>query len=80
MNLATYLSERKISDARFAELIGVSQVAVTRYATGKRVPRPEHMKRIREVTAGQVTPDDFFREGAAPRAPRRSRAAEADAA
>lgn len=60
MKLASYLQANEISHEAFAEKIGTSQVAVTRYAMGKRTPRREIMVKIAHVTDGQVGPADFF--------------------
>lgn len=63
MKLADYLSSVNLSHEHFAGLIGVEQATVTRYVNGQRYPRPEILARIREVTSGQVTPNDFVGEG-----------------
>jgi predicted transcriptional regulator len=60
MKLADYLSDRKISQAEFAHLIGATQAAISRYCDHKRMPRTEHLIRIRKVTGGTVTADDFL--------------------
>lgn len=60
MTLADYLTTKKISQAEFAQLIGVSQVAVSRYASGQRMPRRNWLLKIREVTGGLVNGDDFL--------------------
>lgn len=63
-----------MSRAAFGALIGVTEVAVTRYVNGARIPRPAKMALIEKVTKGAVKPNDFFakpfsrpakREGAA---------------
>lgn len=60
MKLAAFLAERGMSRADFATAVGVSHVAITRYIAGQRMPRMEHLCRIREVTGGAVTADDFM--------------------
>ena len=59
MKLADYLSQNKLSEAEFAEQIGVSQAAVNRYKRG-RTPSPEQMREIIAKTGGAVQPNDFF--------------------
>lgn len=59
MKLATYLAAHEITYAAFAETIGVSVFAVSKYARGKRVPRASIMARIKAASAGAVTADDF---------------------
>jgi predicted transcriptional regulator len=60
MTLADYLAMKKISQAEFAQSIGVSQVAVSRYASGQRMPRRNWLLKIRDVTGGLVTGNDFL--------------------
>ncbi len=60
MKLAAYLKGRKITQEAFAELLGVSQGDVSRYAAGTRMPRPGIMAKITAATHGEVTPNDFF--------------------
>jgi len=66
MTLSDYLVDRKITHAAFAEKIGTSQVAVTRYANGARIPRPAVMSRIERETGGAVSPNDFVRACSVP--------------
>jgi predicted transcriptional regulator len=60
MTLADYLAAKKISQAEFAQSIGVSQVAVSRYVSGQRMPRKNWLLKIRQVTGGLVTGNDFL--------------------
>ncbi|WP_406853517.1 helix-turn-helix domain-containing protein [Alsobacter sp. KACC 23698] len=60
MKLADYLAKHGLSHSDFAAKISVSQASVTRYVQGQRTPRPAHMRRIREVTRGAVTANDFI--------------------
>lgn len=66
MTLAEFLSANGLSHSAFAEKVGVSQVAITRYARGQRTPRPPVLARIREETRGAVTADDFMADPAPP--------------
>jgi DNA-binding transcriptional regulator YdaS (Cro superfamily) len=63
MKLNAYLTKHDISERKFGECIGYSQASVNRYCNG-RVPEPEAMRRILEVTNGEVTPNDFYAEAA----------------
>lgn len=63
MTLRQYLNEQQLSERAFAEKIGVKQATVNRYCAG-RVPQPEVMRKITEITSGQVTANDFFAEAA----------------
>ena len=61
MKLETWLSGSNKTIAQFRKELGVSSIATTyRYLRGERIPRPEIMRRISEITNGQVTPDDFY--------------------
>lgn len=60
MQLKSYLDRQKISRAAFGTSIGVTEVAVTRYINGDRIPRPAKMALIEAVTKGAVKPNDFF--------------------
>jgi predicted transcriptional regulator len=60
MQLATYLERFDISKSAFAARIGVTQVAVSRYVSGQRIPRPRLMEKIKSETGGRVTANDFF--------------------
>jgi predicted transcriptional regulator len=60
MKLAQYLKDKALNHAEFARQIGVSQVAVSRYATGDRRPKPHIIKKIMEVTHGVVDANDFL--------------------
>jgi predicted transcriptional regulator len=54
MKLARYLSDHRISQAAFAELIGKTQPAVNRYVRGLRVPDTATIKLIETATGGRV--------------------------
>lgn len=55
-----------MSRADFAKAVGVSEVAITRYVGGKRMPRPDLLVKIKEATRGAVTADDFLPSSASP--------------
>ena len=60
MKLAEYLSKNDLTHAKFASMIGATQAAVSRYASGKRTPRPGQMALIAKATKGKVTANDFM--------------------
>lgn len=60
MRLSDYIAELKISDAAFAERIGVSRQALSRYLSGDRRPDWAVLNRIVQATDGHVTPNDFL--------------------
>lgn len=61
MTLSDYIHVQGLSAHQFAERLGgVTASGVTKWARGDRVPRPDQMRRIYEVTGGVVSPNDFF--------------------
>lgn len=61
MRLSEYLEAHDLTTAKFATKVGnVTSEAVRLWLVGKRIPRPEQMRRIAEVTDGKVTPNDFL--------------------
>ncbi|MFQ5984666.1 MAG: helix-turn-helix domain-containing protein, partial [Alphaproteobacteria bacterium] len=64
MKLAEYLTNQGISASDFAEKVGVAEASMSRYLSGKRLPRARVMRRIVEATGGAVEPNDFFAAGA----------------
>lgn len=60
MLLKTYLADANITYDAFARRIGVANAGViSKYASGKRVPRPWVMAAIVRETGGKVQPNDF---------------------
>lgn len=60
MQLRQYLSENNLTAKSFSDLLGVSEFTVGKWVRGERIPRPEVMRKIAEVTNGKVRADDFF--------------------
>lgn len=60
MKLRDFLSARDMSEAQLGRLLGIGQATVNRYVRGERIPRLEVMRRIVEVTEGEVGPADFY--------------------
>ena len=60
MKLGDYLRDEKLTVAAFGALVGVgNKQTMSRYVRGDRFPPADTLLRIREVTAGRVTADDF---------------------
>jgi hypothetical protein len=60
MKLARYMTDNSLSDDQMSSLIGdVSVSGLRKWLRDERMPRPEQMRRIFEVTDGAVTPNDF---------------------
>jgi transcriptional regulator with XRE-family HTH domain len=62
MILKEYIEEKKITQADFGHLVGVSHVQIHRLIHGKRTPSFKLAKRIEKVTGGLVTTDDYLIE------------------
>lgn len=63
MRLIEYMKERDITDERMAELVGDCTVfAIRKWKYGERMPRRKQLARLREVTEGAVTANDFAGE------------------
>jgi len=60
MTLTEYMTNHNLSDAELASQVGCSVGAVRKWRYRERTPRPEQMRRIHEITAGAVTPNDFL--------------------
>ena len=62
MRLADYLKAHSLTEAQFAELIGVNRSTVGRWADAERpiMPQREHLTRIVDATNGAVTANDFM--------------------
>jgi len=60
MQLHAYLKLKGMSEKQFAEAVGGSEAGVKKWVRRERIPRPDAMRKITEVTDGAVTPGDFF--------------------
>jgi DNA-binding transcriptional regulator YiaG len=61
MTLDKYLKTSKISSRAFAENVGVSIHAVSKWRQKVRIPRPSYIEKIKALTAGKVKPADWYR-------------------
>lgn len=60
MTLKEYLKENHLSQEQFAQVLGVSQPAVFKWANGYARPKHKYMVDILVATNGKVTANDFF--------------------
>lgn len=61
MKLAQYLTDKNIPLEQFAaDMGGLSASGVRKWIYGERVPRPDQMRKIAELTGGLVEPNDFI--------------------
>jgi glutamine synthetase len=65
MKLGDFLKQAGISISQFAERARVSEAAMSRYIAGKRLPRPEILRRIIAATGGRVSANDLYEDMAA---------------
>ena len=61
MTLDKYLKTSKISSRSFAEDVGVSVYAISKWRQKVRIPRPVYIARIYALTAGKVKPADWYK-------------------
>jgi transcriptional regulator with XRE-family HTH domain len=59
MRLDDYLKTTRTPVKKFAQAIGVARQTLHRYLAGKREPSFDTLAKIKEVTDGKVTADDF---------------------
>ena len=59
--LTSYLKENGLSQAVFAEKIGISQSALSKICTGENLPLLETAIRIHRETSGEVPADGWER-------------------
>lgn len=64
MKLIDFLQSKKLTDAAFAEKVGLSQSQVSRIKRGKSMPSWDAAAAIERATDGSVTASDFSREAA----------------
>ena len=60
MKLSEWLEHTGTDPADFASRINTTPMSVSRYLSGKRIPDRAIMPRIKTVTGGAVTADDFY--------------------
>lgn len=60
MKLKKYLETNKISQYKFAGVMNTSTANVARWTNDKCIPSLRHLKKIKEITGGQVTIVDFY--------------------
>lgn len=71
MTLADWISTAGISDAECARRLFVTRQALSRYLAHSRFPRPDVLRRIHDLTNGNVTANDFALPHSAQAAPSR---------
>lgn len=59
MQLSTYLQAHNLTYEKFGALLNVAPISIYRYVKGKRFPTHEVLAKIKNLTDGQVTYEDF---------------------
>lgn len=60
MLLNEYLRTQKMTQQAFAQKMGVSQAAVSFWASGQKQPSYAYLIKIRAATSGEVQPTDML--------------------
>lgn len=60
MNLREYLDKREISQSEFADMIGVTKQAVSKYLSGERSPKTPVAMKIQKITHGNVSMEELM--------------------
>lgn len=60
MKLADWIEVKGLKSKWVAAQLRVSPTTLSMYCTEQRVPRPDVMRRIIQLTDGHVEPNDFF--------------------
>lgn len=63
MKLGAWIKDRNMTLEAFGQLVGADKSSVSRWVDGT-VPRHSTLRRIKEVTEGAVTADDFMTDAA----------------
>ncbi len=61
MTLEAFLKANGLKQAQFAEMVGASEGAVSRWLSGASRPSWDRLSVIEAATAGAVMPSDFMR-------------------
>lgn len=60
MKIKEYLRKNGLSVAKFSQMSGIPAPSMSAYVYGTRIPNPTNMAKIRDLTANQVQPNDFY--------------------
>jgi transcriptional regulator with XRE-family HTH domain len=61
MQLAEFITENSLTQRHLALTLGVTEAAISLWARGLRTPNYRNLRKIRALTEGQVSADDFLR-------------------
>jgi transcriptional regulator with XRE-family HTH domain len=60
MKLSEYAKKHGVTLSTLAKELGTSVATISRHCSGKNIPKQELMRRIHELTGGEVTASDFY--------------------
>ena len=66
MKLEEYLKTSGISQRTFAKRVGISSSSISMWLSGNRNPSTKIMKKIEDLTSGQVTMQELFNPNVPP--------------
>ena len=73
MRLLDYLKAKKLNKLKFSKILQISPIHMSNICNGKRNPSSKLMKRIEELTNGQVTMQDLYDPNVPPQEPSRKK-------
>ena len=61
MKLKEWIEKEHKTQQEVADAIGVAQGQVSAWCSGDKMPRPDNVRKIVEITHGEVQPNDFYK-------------------
>ncbi len=61
MELSQFIQENRLTQRGLARALGVTEAAASLWCRGLRTPNYRNLRKIRALTDGQVSADDFLR-------------------
>lgn len=63
MKIDEFLKYRRMSQAEFAEQLGIARQTVWNYISGKRCPAPHIALKIKEISKGKISLEEIMEHG-----------------
>lgn len=60
MKLQKWIEKENKTNKQVAEDTGISEMNISRYASGQNIPRPDNLQKIVAYTGGEVQANDFY--------------------
>ena len=58
--LHDWMKDRDLTDGEVGKQVGVSAAAIQKYRTGARIPRQETMRKLVDLTKGEVPASSYY--------------------